>query len=157
MNVRDIMSRSVVWASPATHLRDIWRKVFSAHVNAIPVVDTKKKLLGIISKEDFLQHMYPDYQEYFEDLGSIRDFAEMENKVKELGDKKVAEIMCKRVIFTHPDTPVMRALSRMIVRRVNQLPVVDEDGVVLGMITKGDIFYALVKKGAKRPLKRKNN
>jgi CBS domain-containing protein len=39
----------------------------------------------------------------------------------------------------------MRALSRMIVRNLAQLPVLDEKDRVVGVVTKGDIFYALFK------------
>lgn len=146
MNVSDIMTRQVVWVSPETEVREVWRKVFSAKVNAIPVIDAQQKLIGIISKEDILEAMYPNYQEYFEDISSIKDFEEMENKVKELGDKRAREIMCKRAIYTHGETPIMRALSRMIVRGVNQLPVLSAEGKIIGMVTKGDIFYALFRK-----------
>lgn len=155
MHVKDVMSKQVVWASPRTPVREIWRKEFSAHVNAIPVVDEKRKLVGIISKEDILKQMYPDYQEYFEEISSIKDFEQMESKVKELGDKKASEIMCKRVIYTREDSPVMRALSRMIVRGVNQLPVLDDKDAVCGMVTKGDIFYALFRKNQKAQKKKK--
>lgn len=157
MRVNEVMSRDVVSASPGAQVREIWRKVFSAHVNAIPVIDAKKKLLGIISKEDFLKAMYPDYQEYFEDISTIQDFEEMETKVKELGDKKASSIMCKRVIYTREDAPMMRALSRMIVRRLNQLPVLNDDDIVVGMITKGDIFNALFSKSktSSKPHKKK--
>jgi len=155
MKVKDIMSKRVVWTTPEVQLRELWRKVFTAHVNAVPVVDKKQRLLGIVSREDFLKELYPDYQEYFEDITSIHDFEEMENKVRQLGDKKASAIMSKRVVYTREDTPIMRALSRMIVRRLNQLPVLDEDDVVTGMVTKGDIFYALIKKSVKSPQKEK--
>lgn len=155
MNVKDIMARKVVSTVPGAQVREIWRKVFSAHINALPVVDKNNKLIGILSKEDMLKAMYPDYQEYFEDITGIKDFEEMENKMRSLGSKKASDIMCKRVVYTREDTPIMRALSRMIVRRLNQLPVLNQNDVVTGMVTKGDIFYALLKKSRKGLQKKK--
>ena len=42
--------------------------------------------------------------------------------------------------FSRESTLVMRALSRMIVRHVDQLPVLNDEDEVVGVITKGDIF-----------------
>ncbi len=136
-------------------LSELWRTIFTTHVNAIPVIDKRKHLVGIVTKEDILKALYPDYQEYMEDISSVHDFEDMEGKVRELSKKKARDVMSKRVIFTRGETPIMRALSRMIVRRVDQLPILSDDNTVIGMVTKGDIFYALFKKNlaaaAKKP------
>lgn len=145
MLVHDVMSKNVLTAKETSTVRDLWKLLFAKHVNAIPVVDVKKKIVGIVTKEDLLKALYPDYQEYFVDVTGIADFELMEEKVRDMGDTKVSKVMCKRVIYTRDQTPVMRALSRMIVRSLNQLPVLSENDEVIGMVTKGDIFYALFK------------
>lgn len=150
MNVRSIMSHHVVCAPSDSTLRGLWKLLFAKHVNAIPVIDKQKKLVGIITKEDLLKILYPDYQEFLIDLTGVADFEALENKVRDIGSKKAHEIMSKRVVFVREETPVMRALSRMIVRRLNQLPVVDRANRVCGMVTKGDIFYALFRKSVKK-------
>ena len=137
-----------------TTYRDLWKLIFRKHVNAIPVVDAKKKLIGLVTKDDLLESLYPDYREYLEELTTVSDFESMEGKVRDVSGKKAKEVMSKRVIYTREDTPIMRALSRMIVRRVGQLPVVTEADTLVGVVTKGDIFKALFRKqlGSKRPL-----
>ncbi len=140
------MSGHVLTVNTESTIRELWKKLFSKHVNAIPVVDKKNNLTGIVTKEDLLKILYPDYQEYFADIGAVEDFEDMEGKVHSLGNTKTKDIMCKRVVYTRAETPIMRALSRMIVRRINQLPVLDDHNKVIGMITKGDIFYALIKR-----------
>ena len=59
------------------------------------------------------------------------------------------DVMCPRVIFTRVESPAMRALSRMLVRNVHQLPVLDNNDRIVGMITKGDIFDALFRRHLK--------
>ena len=54
-------------------------------------------------------------------------------------------LMSSTVVFTREDTLIMRVLSRMIVRNVDQLPVLSPDDRVIGVITKGDIFYTLLR------------
>jgi CBS domain-containing membrane protein len=150
MKVKDVMTSSVMTCVPTATIRELWKHIFSKHVNAIPVIDKKRHLLGIITKEDLLKKLYPDYREFFEDILAIGDFEKMEDTVKEIGGKMAREIMCPHVVFTRYNDPVMRALSRMIARRLNQLPVLSDTDEVIGLITKGDIFYALFKKELKK-------
>lgn len=143
MKVADVMSRDIVTVTLDTPYRDLWKTIFKKHVNAMPVVDKQKKLLGIITREDLLEPIYPQYQEVMENLTAARDFEGMEERLHDLVALRVRDVMSKRVIFTRDTTPIMRALSRMIVRRVNQLPVLTEADRLVGMVTKGDIFYSL--------------
>lgn len=149
MKVQDVMNKDVVTVFSDSRLRDLWKLLFSKHVNAIPVIDKEKKLIGLITKEDLLKILYPDYEEYFIDLTGVADFEELENKVRDIGNKKASDIMCKLVIHTREDTPLMRALSRMIVRDVSQLPVLSQNDKIVGMLTKNDIFGALFRKSQK--------
>lgn len=153
MKVLDIMSDAVVTATPKTPLDTVWKILFQNKVNALPVIDDKKKLVGIITKEDLLKKLYPDYIDLVEDFTRASDFEEMEKKMSNLSDYTAEQVMNTRVIFTRSDTFIMRALSRMIARRVNQLPVLDDEDRVIGMVTKGDIFYALFKKHGKKKTK----
>lgn len=146
MIVSDIMSRDVMTITPDTSYRDVWKKIFSTHWHTIPVINTQKKLVGIITRKDLLARMYPNYQDVLEFLETSQDFEAMEDRIKELAPIKVKDIMCKTVIFSRESTLVMRALSRMIVRHVDQLPVLNDEDEVVGVITKGDIFYSLFQK-----------
>jgi len=147
MIISDVMSKKITLIKPDTSLRDLWKTIFSHRVNAVPVVDAKRKLVGIISKEDVLKLLYPNYEDMLDDLFTSYDFETMEERIHDLNVKQAKDIMCKRVIYTREDTPIMRALSRMIAKRLNQLPVLSrKDDTVVGMITKGDIFRALFKK-----------
>lgn len=145
MKVRDVMSRKTITVDGDTTLRQLWKTIFKSHVNAVPVVDKKQKLLGIITKDDILKLLYPDYEDLIEDFFSVSDFEEMENRIVALGRNRARDIMNKRSVFAREDCPIMRALSRMIVRNLNQLPVVSESDRLVGMVTKSDIFYALFK------------
>lgn len=151
MKVRDIMSSNITTVWFDTPYKDVWRAIFRRHVNALPVIDKKKKLIGIITKDDLLKTLYADYGQLIDEFSSVADFETMEQKVKELSSLVAKDVMCRRVIYAREDTPIMRVLSRMIVRNVNQLPVLSrENDFVVGMITKGDIFYALVKRQLSR-------
>ena len=146
MTVGEIMSKDVQTVTPDTSFREIWKKIFTTHLHTLPVVDREKKLIGIITRQDLLTKLYPNYQDVLEFLETPQDFEEMEDRIRDCAPMKVKELMRTTVIFARESTLVMRALSRMIVRHVDQLPILDDDDKVVGIITKGDIFYSLFQK-----------
>ena len=157
MKVRDAMTKKIIVASPSATFPEIWKKFFTHHITAIPIVDSTNHLVGIVTREDLLKILYPTYRDQIFDFTLLPDFEDMEISIGQLSEKKAKDVMNRRIIFTRKDTEIMRALSRMIVRQVHQLPVVDEENRLVGVITKGDIFYALAKKNflLKMRLKRK--
>ena len=58
---------------------------------------------------------------------------------------EVSTLMCRTVLTTSPDTTIMEVLKAMIEMQVNRVPVV-EKGVVIGVISRGDIVFALYRK-----------
>ncbi len=132
--------------TPDTTYRDLCKKIFSTHIHTLPVVDPDNKLIGIVTRKDILERLYPKYQDVMDYLETPQDFEAMEERIREMAPIKAKDIMCRTVIFSRETTLVMRALSRMIVRHVDQLPVLSDDDQVVGVITKGDIFYSLFRK-----------
>lgn len=146
MKVHQIMRTSVITVTPKTPFKELWEAIFKKRLHSLPVVDAQNTLLGIIAEEDLVRRLYPDFSEIIDDFKTASDFEEMESNVGKLTELKAGDVMHTRVIFTRADTPIMRALSRMLVRNVRQLPVVSGEGVVIGVISKRDIVDALMKR-----------
>lgn len=144
MKVGKYMSTKVITVSEDTPLPEVWELLNKKHISGIPVVDEKRKLLGYVSKEDILLKMFPTVA----DLESLeRDADEdIDDALEKLKKLKVEKVMSKRVIFTRAESSIMRALSRMMVRKVRQLPVLDEEDHLVGMISKADIFKQLFRR-----------
>jgi CBS domain-containing protein len=53
---------------------------------------------------------------------------------------KVKDVMTQRVVTVEPWTPLKEVARLMVERRVSGLPVVDEDGSVIGVVSEGDIL-----------------
>lgn len=138
MIVRKYMNTHVVVVAPESPLPEIWQLISQKHVNGLPVVTKDKKLLGFISKENILAKLFPESEDIEEVINETdEDILERLDKLKKL---TVEKVMNPHPFFTRVDTNVMRALSRMIVRRVRQLPVLDDEDRVVGMLAKSDIF-----------------
>lgn len=156
MKVHEVMSQKTVTVSPKTKLAELWEIIFKKNVRGVPVVDAKNRLMGIVAEEDLLKRLYPNYEEYIEDFVSAADFEEMEERLSDLIGLTAEDLMSKKVIFTRKNTPILRALSRMILRSVHQLPVISENNEVIGVISKSDIFDILFAKRLRGKFKAKN-
>lgn len=145
MKVKELMSKKVISVFPNASLSSIWKIIFKKNIHGLPVVDKNNTLVGIIAEEDLLAKLYPSYEEYMDDFRSASNFEEMEEKIGEIKRLKAEDVMNKRIYLTRPETPILRALSKMIVRQVRQLPVIDEQRKLIGIVTKGDVFDFLFK------------
>lgn len=146
MKVKELMSKKVITVPPEASFALLWKIIFKKGIHGLPVVDKDNTLIGIIAEEDLLSKLYPSYQEYIDDFRSASDFEEMEKKIGELKRLKAEDVMNRKIYLTYPETPILRALSKMIVRQVRQLPVIDKQRKLIGVITKGDIFDFLFKR-----------
>jgi CBS domain-containing protein len=143
MTVESIMEGKVITLVNTSSLGEAWKLFSKKKFNSAPIVDKQSHLIGILSKEDMLQLLYPDFRAYVSDIGRAEDVLEEGKEFAAVMKKKVSEVMKRDVIYTHKQTSIMRVLGRMIAHRVNQLPVVDDENHVVGIITKGTIFKAL--------------
>lgn len=144
MKVWQVMNKKTVSVSPEASFIEVWNLLFKKHTHSVPVVDKKGTLLGIIALEDVITKLYPSYSDTMEEFLTESSFEELEDKINEVKNIRAKEIMQKEVHCAYPNDPVLKALSKMIVRRVRQLPVIDYDSKLLGVVSKRDIFDKLL-------------
>lgn len=145
MKVRDIFQEKVDSITPDATLLDAARVIFGHNHKGVPVVSARgKKLIGFITEQDILSQLFPSIKDVIEDYAHSRDFEAMEKKVKTVLIKKVKEVMSKKISSIRVDEPILAAESIMKLKDISRLPVVDDKGNLIGIVTKGDIFRALV-------------
>lgn len=143
MKVSDVMSTTIDFVSTDTKVKEVCQIIFGRGINGVPVCKGKK-VVGFISERDILSQFFPSMKEYAEDPFREGNFEEMEGKVEDIFSLTAIKIMSKKPAMITSDTPLLRAQSKMFVDKVGRLPVVDNKGNLLGIITKSDIFRAIV-------------
>lgn len=143
MQVWEIMNNKPIYVSVRASFQEVWLLIFKKHVNALPVVDNKKTLIGIITIEDILSKLYPSYGDSLKEFLNEANFEELEDKIGEIKDTTAQDIMNKEVYTAFSDDAILKAFSKMILKRVRQLPVIDYNDKLLGMVSKKDIFKRL--------------
>lgn len=145
MKVADVMEKNPANITPKTTLRQVARLIFGSQISGIPVVNKKSQLVGIVVEKDILSQFYPSQREYIEDFTSTRDFEAMEERVAEAMNLPAERFMSKNPVIVTPQTPLLRAGSLMMAKRVRRLPVLDKHRRLVGVISLDDIFRAIVR------------
>jgi len=152
LRVRDVMTTSVVTVEDSSTLHDATITFAVNGISGAPVVDDQGNLTGILSETDILNFVKTLQEEIhrkepatsflnvpFEDI--LKD-EKLANVYRDISGKKVRDIMTKDAVTVSPDTSVMEAIDMMIKKDVNRVPVI-ERGKIVGIVTKGDIIWAL--------------
>jgi len=123
-------------------LRTAVRAGESAGVMGLSVLDGSGRLIGMLSMTDILRAVYPAYMTMM-NLGDFTWDGMLESLACQAGDKKVGDIMTRKIITVLEDDPLMECVDHMLKGHVRRMPVLDKGGKAVGMIYLRDIFYAV--------------
>lgn len=144
MKVRDLMRLEPKTATLHTPLKTVWTLIASDQIHIVPIVDEESYLKGIITGEDLLMNLMPDYQEFFSmfypNAPTLKDIQDRVGKHTQLVAR---DVMNKTVYTVYDDNDVYKALSRMLTYSKRILPVVDNVEKLVGFIVEKDIFKYL--------------
>jgi len=118
--VRSVMSSPAITIGPDATIEEASKILIEKGINHLPVVDDNGRLIGIVTSWDIA-------------------------KAVAKGGVKVEDIMTRRVITAHPDDPIEIAARKMDVNDISALPVVDEKGRVVGVVSSQDLSKLLAR------------
>lgn len=133
MYVRDYMSTELVSTSPDSPLIEVMQPLLGNRFRHLPICQDGK-LVGLITQTDFLRQLVTRTREHGERLDLLDN----------LSQTKIADAMITDLATVAPMDPVERAALLMRDKKVGCLPVVEEDGTLVGIVTETDIFDAMV-------------
>lgn len=143
MKVADIMTKRVVSVHPGDTVERVAEKITERHISGVFVTEDGK-LLGQISHRDVLERVFPTYQEFYDDLAHGHDFEAIQTRARQVARLTASEVMTTDVPTVDPDTHVMKVAAWMLLRDLHRLAVVDELGKLVGVISRGDVFYRTI-------------
>ena len=133
MRVSKWMSPKVLTLQPSDSISTAIHLMKEKRIRRIPIVNEGGKLVGIVSDRD-LKDVSPS-------RATTLDIWELHYVLDKL---KIGDIMTKKPVTVTPETPIERAAQIMLEKRVEGLPVLDAKGALVGILTEGDVFRALV-------------
>ena len=136
MKVRDLMTTDPLTVSPDTPLKEAARTMVRNKVSGLPVM-VDAAVVGIVTEADFLRQEANRDQPY---RFSLLDALFGEGPSDPPAVEAVAEVMTEQVITIVPEATIGEAARVMANKRVKRLPVVDDDGQLIGIVTEKNLI-----------------
>ncbi len=142
MKVQDVMTKDVRTTRPEALLKEAGGILAHEHFSGLPVVDCEGRVVGVLSEGDILFKERDDEPASRLQRWLLLPPTYLESKAEA---RTVAEAMSAPAITIEATRPVTEAASVMIDEGVNRLPVVDEDGTLVGIVTRADLVRVFVR------------
>jgi acetoin utilization protein AcuB len=141
MLVGEVLTRNPVTVREDDGIDEGLHLMRERRVRRLPVLDASGKMVGIVSDKDLL-HAAPSPATSL----SVHELHYL------LAKLKIRQVMASPVITVTPGTPLEEAARMMADNKIGGLPVVDQRGNLVGIVTETDIFKVLlVMLGARTP------
>ncbi len=145
--VADAMSRDPIVVRPETPLNEAIKILAERRISGLPVVDDSSQLVGIISETDLMWQETgvtpPAYIMFLDSVIFLKNPATYERDLHKALGQTVGEVMSRDPVVILPDKPLKDAAQLMHERSIHRLPVLDAEGHIVGILTRGDIIRAM--------------
>lgn len=141
--VKEIMATTVVSVRRNADLHEVARLLSENRISGMPVVDDNNRVIGVVSEADVLMLAGMKKEHTFKDI--LRSILG-EPVPARSGGTKVEDVMSFPPITSKEDDEVVEVAKILDERRIKRLPVVDNEGKLLGIVSRADIVRAIVKK-----------
>ena len=119
MQVEQIMTKDVCSCGPGMNAATAAELMWKNNIGSLPIVEDGGRVVGIVTDRDL-----------FLALGTGN---------RRPGELPVGEIMTKDLALSTPRSDVRDALKTMAQRQLRRLPVVDDGGAIVGILSLGDV------------------
>lgn len=143
------MHRDVVAVHPEDDVESLLRRLREHELPGVPVVDHSDRLVGIVTEADLVIReedadlRLPHHIDLWGGVIFLEPIKHYEERLRRAFAATVAQMMTRDPVTVEPSDSIRHAARLIAQRRHNRLPVVDEDGKLLGMITRVDVLEAL--------------
>lgn len=147
MYIKEVMTKEVITVSESDTVEKAAGLLATHDLSGLPVVDDKGYLKGIITEGDLIKHnskvQVPAFLEILGGIIYLDDPNKYLDNVKKSMGYFVQTVMTEDVITISPDEEIEVAASLLVSKQVNRLPVIDDTGMLVGIVSRKDIMNHL--------------
>lgn len=135
--VRDVMTTDVATVREETTYRQIVDVLAERRISAVPVVDDLERVVGVVSEADLLHKV-----EFIgdDDVRHIFERPSRRSARTKAHGGVARNLMTAPAITVPPDASVVTAARLMEAERIKRLPVVDDLGRLMGIVSRSDLL-----------------
>jgi len=140
MRVAEVMTTEVLTVAPETSLKQVAEMLASRGISGAPVVDEEKHVVGVVSEADIIVK-----ERRLPQPDALHRFLHRTNgTAAKRAATTAGEAMTSPAVTVTGTRRVDVAAALMLDRHVNRLPVVDDQGVLVGIVTRADLVRAFI-------------
>jgi CBS domain-containing protein len=132
--VKDVMSTHVIAVRQDASYKAMAAMLHEQRVSAFPVLNDDNKVIGVVSEADLLT------KEALEGTVPRTLLSRQERVRKQVNALTAADLMTKPPVTIGPDESVTHAARLMFDQRVKRLPVISDDGKLIGIVSRADLL-----------------
>lgn len=142
--VNAVMTGDVVAVGRDADLHEAAHLLSEHKISGMPVVDPDQRVIGVISEADLLQLIGMKKDHTFWDI--LHHILGRAGRAKAAAGDCVGDVMSTPALTIGPDEDIKKAAVLLDEQRFKRLPVVDEAGKLIGIVSRGDIVRTIGKK-----------
>ncbi len=140
MKVSQLMVKDLTSVEADDTIRSLVETLETSETSSVPVTDAESRLVGIISERDVLAAAVPKYMELLHSASFMPNIDQLTAGLNRIADDSVKRYIIQKVVSTSADSYDLQAADLMLRNKLRLLPVVDEDGVLVGIVRRVDLF-----------------
>lgn len=148
MQVKDIMTKNVITVKPEATIRELAELLVTKKISGVPVVDETGKVCGIVSEGDLMRkEIAPEMPDELCILGAViyyNGLQEYRDAFRKFSALTAEQIMTEEVIAVKAEDEVSKIAKLMHDKHIKRLPVLADDGALIGIVSRTDIVKMLL-------------
>jgi CBS domain-containing membrane protein len=141
--VKSVMTTNVITVKQDADLHEAARILSDKRISGMPVVDDSNHVIGVIGEADILMLAGMKKEHTFKDI--VRSILGEPIPARK-GGNRVKDVMSFPPITSRADDDIAVAAKVLEEKRIKRLPVVDDEGKLIGIISRADIVRTIGKK-----------
>jgi len=143
MKAKDVMTFPVVSVGPDTGIREAIRLMLQHRISGLPVVDSNRKVVGIVTEGDFLRRSETGTERHRAHwLQLLTSAGRLADEYTHTHGRKISDVMAADPVVVSEDTPLEEVVRLMERHAIKRVPVV-RGGELVGIVSRANLLHAL--------------
>lgn len=144
MKARDVMVSPVITVGKNSTVRDVAKLLLANRISAVPVVDSRGKVVGIVSEADLMHRAEAGTERPSSWwLSLISGESALAAEYVQSHAMKVKDVMTTDVQTAQPDTPLVEIADLFEEKHIKRVPIVNAAGDLVGIVSRANIIQAI--------------
>jgi len=149
VKVRELMTTEVIAFKPGDKIYQVAETFKANRISGAPVIDDQRRVIGVISEADIMKLTatvpFPDIDPLnpfpiFSLTSYMKKVKRIPDEIETLFEGSVKDVMSKKPVTISPEDSITDAARIMYKNDFNRIPVVDDEGKLVGLIARADII-----------------